>query len=214
MRNLICNRSAWLGAAVVIVLVLGLTYWASGEGTAIPAKSEQAGGGLASRIEVRIQQSGEKGLEKVRMAVALQAKNTQTADALFKEMKSQGMEDDYAAFGYAKSMSLSGQAGDSIKCFDALLGRHPNNPTILYEMGMVHIRRGGDEGITYMKRVVEIDPFYSRANLQLAHWSAARSDNAKAIEYARRVLAVEDPGSSVAEQALLLLDKLIPANKA
>ena len=41
---------------------------------------------------------------------------------------------------------------------------------------------------------------------------AARSDFAQAIEYARRVLAVEDSGSPLAEKVLLLLDKLIPEN--
>jgi len=87
--------------------------------------------------------------------------------------------------------------------------QYPNNPTILYEMAMVHMRQG-QEAIALLKRVVEIDPFHARANYELAKWSAARSEPDKAVEYARRVLAVEDPGSPLAEKALLLLDKLIP----
>ena len=194
------------------ILALGLTWWAADEGYTMQGESEQMGSELAGRIEARIGQSGKPGLEKVRLGVLLHAEKMETAGALFKALKEQGQDDEYAVLGYAKAQVLAGRAGEAIEQLRDMHLRHPNNPTILYEMAMVHMRQG-QEAIALLKRVVEIDPFHARANYQLAAWSAARSDTDKAVEYARRVLCVEDPGSPLAEKALLLLDKLIPENK-
>ena len=194
------------------ILALGLVWWAAGEGYTMQGESEQTGSELAGRIEARIQQSGSPSLEKVRLGVLLHADNIQTADALFKALKDGRQEDEYAVLGYAKAQFLSGRADVAIRHLQDLQVRYPKNPTILYELAMAHIRVGG-EGIELMKRVLEIDPFYARANYELAKWSVASSQPDKAIEYARRVLCVEDPGSLLAEKALLLLDKLIPENK-
>ncbi|HUV63346.1 MAG TPA: hypothetical protein VMW24_05565 [Sedimentisphaerales bacterium] len=215
MENSKHGRVLWRRAAVLGIMGLGLTCWAAGEGKTMPTQSDQPepGSVLAGRIEARIQKNGKPGLEKVRLAVVLHAEKMQTADALFEALKTKRQDDEYAALGYAKAQLLSGQFADGIRHLQELQVRYPKNPTILYELGMAYIRLGGGEGIDLMKRIIEIDPFYARANLQLAIWSAARSDFAKAIEYARRVLAVEDPGSPLAEKALLLLDKLIPENK-
>ncbi|MGB2997096.1 MAG: tetratricopeptide repeat protein [Phycisphaerae bacterium] len=216
MRSSKHGRALWQGAAVLGILALGLTCWAVGEGYTMPGKSEhpESLSVLAGRIEDRIQQSGKPGLEKVRLAVALQTNNMQTADDLFKAMKTQRQEDEYAVLGYAKAQFLSGRAGEAFGLLQDLLVRYPKSPTILYELGMAHIRRGReDEGVALLKRVLEIDPFHARANYELAKWSAARSEPDKAVEYARRVLSAEDPGSPLAEKALRLLDKLIPENE-
>ena len=214
MRNSTCGRALWLGCGVVVIVALGLTCWASGEGSKVPAKTDQVANGLAAQIGVRIKQSGNPDLEKIGMAVAVQARDLQAVKEVFKTMKAQGKDDEYVVLGYAKAMAQSGQSFDALESLKELLARYPKNPAILYEMGMVHMRGGGEGvGIAFIKRALEIDPFYSRANMQLAIWSATNSDNAKAIEYARRVLAVEDPGSPLADKALLLLDKLIPVTK-
>lgn len=166
---------------------------------------------LAARIEARIQRSSNRTLDKVRLGVLLHADRLQMANELFEALKTQRQEDEYAVLGHAKAQFLSGRAGEAFGLLQDLLVRYPKSPTILYELGMAHIRRDREgEGIALMKRVLEIDPFYARANLELAKWSAARSEPDKAIEYARRVLSAEDPGSPLAEKSLLLLDKLIP----
>jgi len=200
--------------AALGILVLGLTWWAADEGYTMQGESEQTGSELAGRIEARLQQSGTPGMEKVRLGVLLHAKKMETADALFKALKDQGQDDEYARLDYAKTKFPSGQSADGFRHLQELSVRYPNSPTILYELGMAHIRQGrGAEGVVLMKRVLEIDPFYARANYELANWSAARSEPDKAIEYARRALAVEDASSPLAEKALLLLDKLIPEKK-
>ncbi|HUX00190.1 MAG: tetratricopeptide repeat protein [Phycisphaerae bacterium] len=216
MRFSTHGRALWLWPAALGILALGLTFWAASEGYTMQGKSKQPESlsVVAGRIEARISQSGKPGLEKVRLGVLLHADNIQTADALFKALKDGGQDDEYAVLGYAKAKFLSGQSADGFRHLQELCVRYPNSPTILYELGMAHIRQArGAEGIVLMKRVLEIDPFYARANHELARWSAARSQPDKAVEYARRVLCVEDPGSPLAEKALLLLDKLIPENK-
>jgi thioredoxin-like negative regulator of GroEL len=211
MRSSKYGRALWRGVAALGILALGLTWWAAGEGYTMRGESEQPGSELAGRIENRIQQSGKPGLEKVRLAVLLHAEKMQTADDLFKAMKTQRQEDEYAVLGYAKAQFLSGRAGEAFGLLQDLLVRYPKSPTILCELGMAHIRRGREEeGFALLERVLEIDPFHVRANYELAKWSAARSPPDKAIEYARRVLAVEDPGSPLAAGALEVLDKVIP----
>jgi tetratricopeptide (TPR) repeat protein len=213
MRFSTHGRALWRGAAVLGIMALGLTWWAAGESNTMPGKSKQPESlsVVAGRIEDRIRQSGKPGLEKVRLAVVLHAEKMQTADALFKALKDGGQEDEYAVLGHAKAQFSSGRSADTIQHLQELSVRYPNSPTILYELGMAHIGlKRSAEGIVLMKRVLEIDPFHVRANYELAKWSAARSEPDKAIEYARRVLSAEDPGSPLAEKALLMLDKLIP----
>jgi predicted Zn-dependent protease len=198
---------------VLGILALGLTWWAAGEGYTMRGESKQTGSKLAGRIEARISQSGKPGLEKVRLGVLLHADNIQTTDVLFKALKDGGQDDEYARLGYAKTRILAGR-GDGLAHLRELYRQYPNNPMILYELAMFYLRLGSEkEGYVLLKRVVEIDPFHALANYELAKWSAASSQPDKAIEYARRVLCVEDPGSPLAEKALLLLDKLIPENK-
>jgi len=211
MRSSKHGRALWQGAAVLSILALGLTWGAAGEGYAMRGESEQPGQGLAGRIEARIQQSGKPGLEKVRLSVLLHAEKMQAADALFEALKDQRQDDKFVRLGHAKAQFLSGRAGEAFGLLQDLLVRYPKSPTILYELGMAHIRRGREEeGVALLERVLEIDPFHAQANYELAKWSAARSEPDKAIEYARRVLAVEDPGSPLAHKTLALLDKLVP----
>ena len=210
MRFSTHGRMLWRGTAVLGVLTLGLIWWAVGEGYTMQNKSEQPGSKLAGQIEARIQQSGKPDTEKVRFGVLLHVDNIPKADMLFKALRDGGQDDEYAWLGYAKTRILVGR-GDNFKLLQQLDTQYPNNPTILYELAMLYMRVGSEEeGYVLLKRVVEIDPFHARANYELAKWSAASSQPDKAIEYARRVLCVEDPGSPLAEKALLLLDKLIP----
>ena len=93
---------------------------------------------------------------------------------------------------------------------------HPIRPSFIPQSAIRNPQwtpppRGDEErGAVLLKKASDIDPFFAPANYELARWAAACAKRDEAIEYARRVLAVEDPGSPLAEKALLLLDKLIP----
>ena len=212
MRSSTHGRALWRRAAVLGILALGLVWWAVGEDYTMQNKSEQTGSELARRIEARIQQSGKPDLEKARLGVLLHTEEPKTTDALFKTLAAGKQDDEYARLGYAKARILAGHVEDGLVYLQKLDRQHPNNPSILYEMAMVLMRQG-QEAVVLLKRVVEIDPFHARANYELAKWFAASSRPDQAVEYARRVLSVEDPASPLAEKALLLLDKLIPEKK-
>lgn len=57
------------------------------------------------------------------------------------------------------------------------------------------------------QKAVKADPFHAKANHQLA-WIARARGNEHALEYARRVLLAEEPGSPVAADAIRLIAKI------
>jgi len=198
---------------VVILIVFGLTCWAAIGGKAMDGALD-AGSAVARRFQALIERGG-SGISRTFLPViAAHAGRSKQAEPQFKALTSQEQTDLYTRLAYAKALLTVGEAAEAGRLMHSTAERFPQSPTVWYQLGVLHLRRGSEEqGAVFLKKASDIDPFFAPANYELARWAAACAKRDEAFEYARRVLAVEDPGSPLAEKVLLLLDKLIPENE-
>ncbi|MEX1089698.1 MAG: tetratricopeptide repeat protein [Phycisphaeraceae bacterium] len=205
MRYLNHRRTLWVAAAALGIMAVSMVGWADDATDANRGATDKSSRELAGLVEARIQQDKKPQSVKMRLVLLCHADAEHPPVELFKQMQAAHLDDEYVRFIYSKL-----RAGGDIQYLQTLQESHPDSPTILYELAMVYIRLGGTrEALALLKRAVKIDPFYARANYQLAIWYKANSEPDQAIEYARQVLSVENADSPLAKDAMLLLDKLI-----
>lgn len=127
--------------------------------------------------------------------------------AQYAKLDKAARRDPYTSMAYAQFLAPRGDRSRAMKELKVLQRTYPHSAQVLYVIGMLHIRGGGrlDEGLVYLQQAMKVDPFHAPSALALATYG--RKD--RLLELARRVLAIEEPGSQAAEKALALIEKIV-----
>jgi tetratricopeptide (TPR) repeat protein len=196
-----------------MLVLFGHACWVAGEDGPAKGTQESMARRLAHDIKSRIKRKAGIAPESLRPALALHAGERAAAESVFEKLHQDKREDAYARLCYSNAMSEAGDRAVSSGVLEKLLRDNPQSVTVLYKLGVLVLHGDrGEDGRALLERALKIDPFFSPANYALARSLATIGKREEAVEYAGRVLAVEDPGSPLAEKALVLLDKLIPEN--
>jgi tetratricopeptide (TPR) repeat protein len=117
-------------------------------------------------------------------------------------------EDPFGRLAYAQMCQAAGDRGTAMEELEALVRLYPKNANLLYLMGRYHFEAGGEEeGRRCLEAALEVDPFHSPSALELANYLRDWKKD-RAMELVRSVLAIEKPGSPLAQRAIILLEKL------
>ncbi|MHC1785385.1 MAG: tetratricopeptide repeat protein [Anaerolineaceae bacterium] len=120
-------------------------------------------------------------MEGLRLLAATFEKNGQTGRALETWQKILAQEPD-GRKNYMKVHQLQvklGQKEEVLKTLEAMLERFPEDAEGLYLTGLVYFSEGKKEGLDHLKKAVELDPTYKKAEeiLLEADIAASRSDD-------------------------------------
>lgn len=90
--------------------------------------------------------------------------------------------------GRAIHLSLTNRVGDARREYQELVERYANTPGVHYMRGVFLLRDAPDEGITELKREIELSPRHVAARLQLAFEYIKRADYAAGLPYAEQAV--------------------------
>jgi tetratricopeptide (TPR) repeat protein len=83
----------------------------------------------------------------------------------------------------------------------------------LYAIGRTYLVAGDEvQAQAYFEKALKSDPFHARSALAMAKLYSFGAHVDKAMEMARRVLAIEEPGSPLATEALTVMEKVTGAD--
>lgn len=112
---------------------------------------------------------------------------------------------DVASFGEIERQSLEAlKRGDEKAAVPLLMGliaKDPNNPTHLYNLGMLYSTRSDAAATRYLEKALAIDPGYTNAIVALGAVYARAGNLTEAIRNLTKALDL-DPGSAIAHQNL------------
>jgi tetratricopeptide (TPR) repeat protein len=110
----------------------------------------------------------------------------------------------------ARARLADGSLAEAEAALLDLRTRHPYSTTVLYDLGVLYIRRGAfREGIDTLERAVAIDPFFAAAHHELALASAQREMRERALSHATTALLIDEPGAPRAIATLKLVADLL-----
>lgn len=97
----------------------------------------------------------------------------------------------YAAYLLAQYYLRVNEPEEAIKAFQQALEFDPDNPTILTDLAVLHVRQGKvREALRLAEKAAEVDPSYENAFILLGRLYAGTGHNSKAIDAYRRVIAI------------------------
>lgn len=106
---------------------------------------------------------------------------------------------------YAEAILSAGQQPEAIAILKQIEKQEPNNPKVLYLLGIANIRGGDlDEGIKYLEKAIVFH--YAPAHMELAKWVKDRAK--KQLHYKQVILHAEESVSLSEKAASLLLIEL------
>jgi len=123
-------------------------------------------------------------------------------------------EDPFGRLAYAQMCHDAGDRYTAMEELMVLQRLYEKNATVLYLLGRYTLEAGREtEGYMYLEAALKADPFHSPSALELAAYLRDWKKD-RAMELVRRVLAIEKPGSPLAQRAIILLEKLTASNNS
>jgi tetratricopeptide (TPR) repeat protein len=99
-----------------------------------------------------------------------------------------------------------GEFDAALPIFQELAAEYPDNPTVLYSLGVAHlIKQQVAQARAAFERVIAVDPGYASAYLNLATIEQLAGEKSKAVTHLQKVIELS-PGSPTAAQAQTKLD--------
>jgi tetratricopeptide (TPR) repeat protein len=104
-------------------------------------------------------------------------------------------------YAVATRYAQQGDLDHALPIFEDLAKEYPDNPVILYSIGVAHLLRGQmDDARAALEKVIEIDPRYINAYLNLASVDEAQDRRADAVAKLQKVMDIA-PATPAARQA-------------
>jgi tetratricopeptide (TPR) repeat protein len=194
-------------AAAVLVLTDRGNAMAAAAYKILAERAEVPGGGQAKpMIQALADGIGKRPLPEKRLFVAalLNDKQYSRGAEVYDELFPTPDPGPVFQLAHYKLLQKSGQDAKAKAVLDQLGKALPENPRILYEKGRWYTRAGEYEpkGRLFFEKAVDVDPFFAPPYLELARRAP---DREAVIRNVTNVLALTEPGSDLAAEALKVL---------